>query len=520
MPYFESIKKHKHFLLSLVVATTPFLLIVMIVPPNMDEFIHYQVLSCLEFPASNFNVFQSPCGAYDLSVMGHYLPLRSWHYIGSSPAFFYYPFFKILNHFIIVRLLDVFCIAALLWVFVRGLKLNLLVSSLVIGSFLPLVFQTAIDTGPVSFQISMLFLVPYMTSRIRTWQQSILVGLLVFLAFWHKPLFILFVPAMIIMFIIFYRFIEGHRCSFIDSVRLLKVLWPGALLSAVLILILLSAKDRSNHSYYEILLSKSTNIPVFDFSRQWQFFIEKFLRFLTNFSNFSHRVFGFSSKLDLSTAFFWLTSLPMIIWSIAKTDSRKVGALLLLITLLNGFLINRNLKSWAGHHYIFGLIFYLTATCWALDKCFHGRKKLSVFLASVIYISNFCGVLFSITRPPKPHSTLQNIQIIEALQNEQLANRFMYVFLDWGMNFTQALFGHQNQLVTYNYPYTKHGHSKIYDVLNATNREALYITLAPNSPDKGDLFKHRKRKLIEVKLPKVSNGPWKFFVDENSVLPH
>ena len=89
-------------LLAIVAATSPRWL-----PFNMDEFVHYQPLGCLTAPASEeLGAFRESCHLYDLrpAFVGRPLPLRSYLYIGSFPAFVFAPFRLLVDDPVAARL--------------------------------------------------------------------------------------------------------------------------------------------------------------------------------------------------------------------------------------------------------------------------------------------------------------------------------------------------------------------------------------------------------------------------------
>ena len=118
----------------------------------MDEFAPYHALGCAAHPLSReHHVFREGCGRYGLRLplLPVTLPLRSYLYIGSLPVLPFYPFWRILDDPVSVRvqgavffLVFVFLAARLVEVPWPRAALAAFVLPILPGSFL-------VDTGPV-----------------------------------------------------------------------------------------------------------------------------------------------------------------------------------------------------------------------------------------------------------------------------------------------------------------------------------------------------------------------------------
>ncbi len=173
------------------------------IPYDMDEFAPFHALGCAAHPLSRqFQAFREGCQAYGLRppLLPVALPLRSYLYIGSLPVLPFYPFWRILDDPVAVRvqgalflLVALFLAARLLAVPLPTVALAAFVFPLFPGSFL-------VDTGPVGLSLvlllSALILVRHAAgSGSRSALAAGAAGFLCFLGVWTKPVFAWSLPA-------------------------------------------------------------------------------------------------------------------------------------------------------------------------------------------------------------------------------------------------------------------------------------------------------------------------------------
>ena len=171
----------------------------------MDEFAPFHALGCAAHPLSReFHVFREGCGQYALTppLLGVALPLRSYLYIGSLPVLPFYPFWKVLDDPVAVRvqgglffLAAVFLAARLLEAPWPRVALAAFVFPLFVGSFL-------VDTGPVGLSLVLLLSSLLLLRRAAQTPETALrdatiAGFVCFLGFWIKPVFAWLLPATI-----------------------------------------------------------------------------------------------------------------------------------------------------------------------------------------------------------------------------------------------------------------------------------------------------------------------------------
>lgn len=129
-------------------------------PYNMDEFCHYHPIISRHYKYNVLNTFRENCRGYDLSFLntGLVLPLRAYAYEGSSSSLYYYPLFLIWKDPRSARFLG------LLFLLVQSLLLARIFNQryeytlLFLLCFFPYFFQHLVDTGPINFTTTSIFL--------------------------------------------------------------------------------------------------------------------------------------------------------------------------------------------------------------------------------------------------------------------------------------------------------------------------------------------------------------------------
>ncbi|MGK5088879.1 hypothetical protein WDW86_15075 [Bdellovibrionota bacterium FG-2] len=433
------------------------LIIIHLTPPHMDEYLHYQPLACTLFPNAIYHQFREACGYYDLAIFGHFLPIRSYGYTGSATALFYLPIFKAFPHYLSARYMGLGSLILFL-IGVRLLtRLEWLLILATLGLNFPLAYQMINDTGPVGYSIVLMAWVPLMFGWIikkNSLDLSIVggafIGLTIFLGVEQKPFFLLLSPSIMGLSIWLH-----HRQGVNRSVRACLFSCGGVLLS--LCLILFTARTRTGEIYFVKLISMAANYELFDWQGQWKHLNSFLQTYFFNFAGFAHRVFGdFDSKGILPSLFFWIMlTLTAGRSFLSKQNAQKQGtpqtlAFLLVLSGMSLFLINRNLKSDAGHHIIFVMPYILIALALGLQAWIAKARRVWI-IPALLVVSNFYILSLVIRNPPETHSSWDRIGLFEYVKTN-LAKRYIISYLDWGTYYIGALYGPQEQIVTYIQP--------------------------------------------------------------------
>ena len=228
-----------------------------VIPYNMDEFVHYHALGCAT--AANVQALPSirdGCGYFDLRLpfTSTPLPLRSYYYIGSIPALPFYPFWKLVDDPVAVRLAGACCF--LLCTFLAGRLLGVKASSIVIASLVFPVWLVTflVDEGPVGLSAALLLLALLAARRAleapsarvsAAWAAA--AGLALFLGLWTKLVFAWWLPA-VAVFVLEEARRQGPSLAAAVR-RRLPALVAGTAFLAVPTALLLASVDRDGRPY-------------------------------------------------------------------------------------------------------------------------------------------------------------------------------------------------------------------------------------------------------------------------------
>jgi len=173
------------------------ILVMVLVPVNMDESIHYHPLSCDFYDNAKYHIFREPCdGSYDLNFLGFKLK-RAFHYSGSLSSYIYSIFFRIYPSIITQRLVGILFLLLLVGTVVLLEKENKVSVLVLFGLSYPIIYQVVNDTGPVRYGLWVCFLTPLLARYIVQSQHiyrkvllNIVLGVTLFLAVEDKTFFL------------------------------------------------------------------------------------------------------------------------------------------------------------------------------------------------------------------------------------------------------------------------------------------------------------------------------------------
>src|SRR3989344_4864082 len=176
-------------------------------PFNMDEFIHYHQIICKHYPMSAVNIYREYCGAYDLNFLGtgFIVPLRSFGYTGSLPALYYYPLFLLWKSPLSARLLGYLFLLAQAGILSVLFRVSLWYTLTSLLLFFPYFFQHMVDTGPVGFHATSVFLLYFLFQkwcRTLRYRYPIVIGLTLAAGLWIKPSYLWLLPGIAMLFLL------------------------------------------------------------------------------------------------------------------------------------------------------------------------------------------------------------------------------------------------------------------------------------------------------------------------------
>jgi len=489
----------------LVLAMSGLLVVVVFtrfVPYCMDEFLQYNEIIYGHYPNNNLNVFNEAPGLYDLNVYntGVVLPLRCYYYMGVVPAIVYYPLFLVWQHPMSARFSGILLLivqAALLARIVR-FRVEYLFLGLLI--FFPYLFQHLVETGLVGLQIACL-LGTYLLLRRwfdePTWRRALGMAVLVFLGIWTKLSFLWYAPALTV---IAAGFAWDNRRRPFDRRRLVSYLRQGAAAVAVLLIllsVLFLATDPGNperYPYWEQLFGSDhgpshsvaafldleglRSLPVFDT--------------LWNPWRAAERVFDPPSEKPRALVYsFVLYAAAPLLWIILIVqgwpESRSVvrrSALTYAGFWLTVLMIFLSKEAWAMHHTVLAYPFLILGFLISLEGIRDGAmadgrprnyRRTMVIVMSVLLVTNgyYFVSLPSLRIDPENHPS--RIALNARLADGRLAGKYIYVVLDWGMYFYQALYGHRDQSVLYVAPLTPPRARALAELKTRTGRKLLFL---------------------------------------------
>jgi hypothetical protein len=445
------------------------------IAPNMDEFSSYQPIACRLYPHGAENVFREGCDNYLLKVFGHWLPLRSYGYVGSGQAMRYLPFFLLWRDFYSARLIDFSALVAIYYVIRRTTGVSRWTGAALIFLCFPVVFQTAVDTGPISFDFAMALVIPFLIARTRKFSVAALAGFLLFVGFWDKPNFLVSVPSMVGLGLLF------RRKSAADPIfpplgrREFGILMTAAAVFAAFAFLLLSAETREGLTLFATFRENAvqrTLLEQWDRLRYWAPFARSFL-------NFTDKLFDKTEAWDFATIAYWILTWGAVIgaWVL-----RGFGRRTLLVSVPLGlavfcfFLLNRTGATWAGHHLIFVFPFLLVGFAEAFGIVEEQWPKFVRWAPIPLALVGGYLAADRLTTAPQLHSDWDRVELNRVLSKPDIARKYVMVVVDWGMYYYQSLYGDPEQLVLYLEPFIEPWKvDAVREVAKRNGRRVLFI---------------------------------------------
>ena len=492
---------HKLFVSSLYLEIT--LLIVFlfcaVVPYEMDEFIHYHPLLCHYYPGNLLNTFRGGCSIYDLNVLntGIILPLRSFYYSGSFPALYYLPLFLLWRSPISARWMGLLFILlqSILLSKLYNRKLPAVFAAMLV--FFPYVFQHVVDTGPVAFQITTVYLSMYLFRR---WHEhgsarsAVGAGIVLFLGLWTKLTELWLLPGIGLLFAI--SLLE-HKGNLLDvrpvmhwismfferpptglpplqrgGVAVQQERAPRSRFLGQFLLFLCSflalssvlffSTSPNNPDLHPLLKqlndSERREMPVTN-AAIWSIPVVKAF---VNPLEATQRIYQVGAPGTIAYAYdaFIYLFVPVLLGLAMLRRPRRWGRIVRGLLLYGAFLLTSAIvivtkQSWAMHHAILAFPFLILAAFEMLE-CYRTEQKphwieglLRKAFVGVFILLNFVWFLIFPLQQVQTFNDGSKTTVNHVLQSPVLAERYFYVVLDWGMYYYQGLYGSDRQSVLY-----------------------------------------------------------------------
>ncbi len=471
-------------------------------PPNMDETIQYHSLACVSHPLSEYHSFREPCdGSYDLNVLGQWLPMRSYHYVGASSGLIYYPVFKLFPSYLSARLVGLFFLVLVAVGVSRLVDAPPMLALGIVGINLPMMYQMISDTGPVGYQLVAMVWVPIAVRGLAkaksAWRfafLSIVVGLFLFIAIEQKAFFFVVVPSMLltgitlaVLSMIDERQWARKVCT--AGIRLI----PAAVLTATLSLLLFRAEVTSGGTYWSLLQGHSDRFSVTDLTGQAGHLFYLARLYFLDLSSFGNRVYAYGEWVSTAlTLCYWGVVLLVMIhgavyfrkkMSTPEVALTKKAVVLLAASALALALINFNRNSAAGHHLIFAFPFLLAAIVLALNSLNPLRLRNTCIVAMCLL--QILLVASLLQRTPRPESAWERLDMFKLAGQSPFSDSIV-VHLDWGTYYLHALYAPAGQLVMYAEPLNETSElEKILSIGSRLNKKLSFIVRAQSASDFG-----------------------------------
>ena len=440
-----------------------------IIPYDMDEFIHYHPLFCHYYPFNILNSFRGSCHAYDLDFLstGIILPLRSFDYTGSFTAILYAPLFLMWRSPLSARLLCMFFLGFQSWILGKLFHRKVLPIFLGLLLFFPYFFQHLVDTGPVSYQITTVYLLYLLFqkwhSRLKA-RYAVTAAVVFFCGMWVKPTELLLLPGIgaLFCFSLWEHWgmcaAPSHRKTFVLQCLLFGL--TALLLSGILLLSTNPSNPADQPLLRQIVMGE--HLSVAEVGKQ--FFSLPTVRSLLNPLEATHRIYEVSRLVQsVQWTYNALLFAPLLLaimgLALRRRAWRDALKSILMYAAFAGtlFVVFRTEKAWAMHHTVLAFPFLILSTLFALDILRTARAEWKTFLlraaASVAAIGFVAVNLTAFAAFPfqkvRVFNDRSKIAVNTLLHSDILAKRYFYVIADWGMYYYQGLYGSDDQGVLY-----------------------------------------------------------------------
>ncbi|MDP2652616.1 MAG: hypothetical protein Q8Q08_01135 [Candidatus Omnitrophota bacterium] len=490
---------------------------------NMDEFLQYHALACHYYPHNQLNVFRESCREYELAIVpGQYWPLRSYFYVGSFPGLLYFPLFKLWPSPYSARLLGLLFLTAQAFLLTRLFRTRFLLNLCLLLVFFPYAFQHMAETGPVSFQITSVFLICYLIKKWTSaagredmlWRYPLSIGLVLFLGIWIKLAYFFVLPG--ILLLIIYFIFDRRKALFSPHCRKKFFLQSAVsgLLAALPSWMLLNAKDYRGDPYYAEMQRYAARSP-FDLDGVSTHFRARILPYFSDPIKAAHYLFETPERSWSPEGMILIASiLALLICGcvcLIKSNKRMTFALLnILLFLLTVFALSLSSQTWAMHHVVLSFPFLLLALFEMAVNI--PRKAIVIAILAVFLFVN--GKLYS-QLPQLPAQTFDHASLWKFNQflNEKFDDRYAFVTMDWGMYYLKALYGRKDQCALFFYiEHLMENPGQLREVLRKSKRKAVFILCT-----KAQASYHLSRKLVynlPMAEPGFDAGYWRAWYEE------
>lgn len=455
------------------------------IPPNMDNYGHFHAIACWHYPNSPMHSFREPCnGAMNLWVLGKYEWIRSYPYVGIVYSALYYPLFLLWPKWQSAALFGIAMIIPGLIAAASLLRVRLSIAALTLAGVFPVMFYILRDSGELTLQFSLFYALPLIcyhavkATTIRSWLLlNLAAGFLLAAGIESKPIFLYFVPSIAIVTIaVCWHLRPGVRII----PWLTAQLAPAIGLSASLLILLFSAEDRNYHSmYYKALQSMSP--AVSNIGHYWPHLRNLLSTFWLNFPNTGSVIYGYKVMYPNGmylTGPFWGTfafALALYAHGVKKLPARSLDTTrllwaLLLASAVGGIMVCISARPWAAHHILQPFYYVLGAFALLLQFSYRYYRRLFVCMITILMASQVACAAFVAQKNSFNDFSWDRVVLLDWAANKGLADHAIIEHPDWGTYYISALYGPDNQLVTFQAP-----PKRVRDAANKLGRYVAFV---------------------------------------------
>jgi hypothetical protein len=419
-----------------------------VIPYNMDEFVHYHALACATAPLQHgLPIFRDGCGLYDLRppFLTSPWPLRSYLYIGSVPAVPFYPFWRLLDDPVSVRVQG--AVFALVCLLLAARLLRVRLSSVAMAAvLLPVLLVTfLVDEGPVGLSAVLLL------GTLAAWRRalaaaerpaslgwSVAAGLLLFLGIWVKLVFAWWLPAVAYFVWSEGRRREGHGSG--SARRRARALAIAVVACALPTGLLLASVDRDGRPYVDTALRRGRIEGGPEGVRESA---TRLWSYVADASRVAPRNLVFPSwPVDGMPA---LLALAVVGAGLRLPRRREVVAWAVLAASTFGIASASPYSQWP-HHFFFPLLLLVLALAVALDGL-GPRARRGMAIAAALFWATLVVRWPAATFPTS--SSFAKDEMLRTLRARGRDRETFQVHASWGTYYIAQLFGDPERIVVY-----------------------------------------------------------------------
>jgi len=457
------------------------------VPFNSCEFIPYSALS-LHFSPLNSLQRNAFSDMYYLAPFSNiFLPLRTYYHMGLVHSALYFPLFALWPSPYSARLVGLAMLILQAFLVYKIFKLDFLASFLLLLFFMPYAFQNIADTGPVSFQLTSIFFIFYLTQKWmasleknekRGWAYPLAIGIVIFLGIWAKLAYFFVLPA--VSCLVFYQIAVSRKIfAFFPKPKIL-IRHLAILLAAAAIpsFVLLNSKQLDSHKYFE-LITGSEKLNPFDIAT-WLGQAKLMARFLVYPLKAAHLIFDTNVNVR-PEGFLWCSALAALFITgivILRKRKEQLGFIIVnvFLFLLTFFLMTLSRRAWAMHHVVLAYPFLLLAFFSIYSKLSGGKIIRTLAIA---FVAVNIGLYAHLTRLSHHDFASPAMVKINAVVNKRFADRYVCVVLEGYVYDMKVLYGNKNQCVLFLEPRFKDSEiENLKGIMARLDRKALFVDVA------------------------------------------